>query len=449
MIAGILLFLTFSIVMGVFVSQPNPLWSYFVVGILVFFMTFMIAFGGVAIMKSDLDYLFVLPLKRRELAISFYITQFFATGISFVFMFGYSMPYLAGSLTELAVIGGDIILISLMITALSILAYSLSVPSKILLLTVMVLWTASPVLGFHYSFTSVFFGEPIIGTILTVAVNIPINYFALRELGSIEIGFTKVSVRISGDIYKNQIAYSRHTARGSIFLYNLLQLNMTSRMNIGATTSQRSARIKLHYLLIPMSILAVVYAVLARVYDSGEPPNVAILIASIYLAMFIPIFFSQGVLSYERAWLAFTSVPAYLYWRRVIFSKYIQMVLMILPFFFASIYLHIIGVSMAINTLPLYIIAVPSIAVLVMYLSGLLTMDQVKEPGTLSAQFSLRQMVILLPIAVSFAVVIISLMFWQAGLIASAVLFGLMLLVVLRKKAWTRLVYRLTERGFV
>lgn len=449
MMIGIGLFLIYAILIGMIAVEPSPLWSYYSVGILVFFLTMMIAFGGVAIMKSDLDYLFTLPLKKSELAVSFYITQFFATGITFLFAYGYILPYLASSPSEAVVVGINIFLIALMITAFSVLSFGLSFRAKLAIAVVMVLWTASPILGFAYSYTSVFFGNLLIGTALTVAINIPVNYLALKELGSIELGFTKVSIKLSGDIYKNQIDYSRHSARASIYLYNLMQFNLTSRMNLGASTSQKSARIKLHYLLIPMSILAIIYAFLAEFYDTGEPPNVAILIVSIYLGMFIPVLFSQGVLSYERAWLAFTSMPAHIYWRRVIFSKFIQMLIMVAPFFAASLYLHLIGIQLAVNTLPLYILTIPSISILVMYLSGILTMDQIKEIGTISSQFSLRQLIVILPVGLSFAIVLGSLFSFSMALISSVVLFGFMLLVVLRKKSWTNMVYKLTERGYV
>lgn len=449
MLIGIGLFLVYAVLMGMLVSEPNPIWGYYCVAILTFFLAMMIAFGGVAIMKSDLDYLFTLPLKRSELAVSFYITQFFATGITFLFAFGYVLPYLSHSTVEIAIVGVNIFLIALMITAFSVLSFRLSVVSKLALAIAMVLWTVSPVLGFQYSYTSIFFGNLFIGTAFTIAINIPVNYLALRELGSIELGFTKVSIKLSGDIYKNQIDYSRHSARTSIYLYNLMQFNLTSRMNIGASTSQKSARIKLHYLLIPMSIFAIIYAFMTIFYDTGEPPNVTIMIVSIYLGMFIPILFSQGVLSYERAWLAFTSMPAYLYWRRVIFSKFIQMLVMVSPFFVASLYLYFMGIQEAINTLPLYILTIPSISILVMYLSGLLTMDQIKEIGIMSSQFSLRQLIVVLPVGLSFAVVIASLISFSLALLSAVFLFGFMLVVVMRKKSWTNLVYKLTERGYV
>ncbi len=452
MIIAIVVFLAYAIgisSLGLPLVEPSPLWSYYATGIIVFFLSIMIPFGGIVIMKPDLDYLFTLPLKRRELALSFYITQFFATGITFLFAFGYILPYIAHSYLQIAVVAADLIMVALMITAFSILAYSLSMQSKIILAILMALWTLSPILGFQYSYTSMFFGNLTMGTIFSAAINIPANYLAIKQLETIELGFTKVSVRSSSDIYKNQVAYGNYSGRKSIYMYNLLQLNMTSRMNLGASTSSRSARVKVHYLIIPMVIFSIIYVILARMYDTGEDLNVVVLIVSVYIGMFIPILFSQSVLSYERAWLAFTSMPPYIYWRNVVLAKFTQMLIMVLPFFFASLYLYFTGISVAINTLPLFAITIPSVAVIVMYLSGLITMDQIKEVGTISSQFSLRQMLIILPVILVFGLVIISLMIWQAALLSCAVMGILMLLITLRKGAWTNLVYRLTERGYV
>ena len=450
LIIGIILFLAYAAWFGIFLPTAfNPFWNYYIIAMLVFFMSLMIPWGGVAIMKSDLDYLFTLPLKRNELAFSLYITQFFATGISFIFALGYVFPYIGDSLTEKAIIAGDIGLIALLITALSIIAYRLSMKYKLAILGAMVLWTVSPLIGFQYSYTAIFTGNTLIGTIFTIVLNIPANYFALKELGSIELGFTKVSVRIASSEYRDQKQYSRYSPIRSIYTYYLSQLNVTARINLGGSTGTTSSRVRLSYLFFPMLAIAVLYAFLAIMFEEGEEINLVILLGTAYISTILPILFSQGVISYERAWLAFTSIPAPTYWKHVILSKFLQIVIMISPFALAGIYLHFLGVTGAINTLPILLIMAPSASIIFMFISARLTMEQIKEPGTMPAQFSLKQILVFLPIVLIFFAVILSLILVTLSIIISVLFLAVTLMLVFRKRTWTRLVYKLTENGYV
>lgn len=449
LIIGMILFLAYATWMGIYLPAQNPYWKYYVIGILVFFLILMIPWGGVAIMKSDMDYLFNLPFKRSELAVSLYVTQFFATGISFLFSLGYVLPYLGGSLTEKAIIAGDIALIALFITALSIIAYRLSMKTKLTLLVAMVVWTLLPLVGFQYSYSAIFTGNILIGSIFILAINIPSNYFALKELGSIELGFTKVSSRSASLEYKNQKRYGKYSPIRSIYTYYLSQLNISARINLGGTTGVTSSRVRLAYLFLPMLAISIVYAALALMFETGEELNIVILLGTAYISTILPILFSQGVLTYERAWLAFTSIPAPIYWRHVILSKYIQIVIMISPFAIVGIYLHFNGVAGAINTLPLLLILAPSASIIFMFIQARLTMEQIKEPGTLPSQFSLRQVIVFIPIVVIFIAVLLSLIVMILSIIISIAYLAVTLILVFNKRTWTKLVYKLTENGYV
>ncbi len=449
MLVGLTLLLAYAVLMGSFSGSSIQYLSYLAVGFIVMFLLVMIPFGGIAIMKSDMDYLFTLPLKRWELAFSMYVIQFLATGVAFVFTFGYVLPYMTGNLLEKVTITLDMALIAMLITGFGVVAYSMGTRSKAFLAFIASLWAASPVFGFNYSFTSVFFGQIAIGSILAISVTIPLTVVALRQLESIELGFTKVSIRASSDIYKNQIDYGHHTPIGSIYLYNLTQLNLTSRLNMGLSTSSRSSRVSLRKLLIPMAVIAAIYAATARNFGNFDEANTVVIIASVYISIFIPTLFSQSVLSYERAWLAFTSMPVYVYWRNVAFSKFIQIEITILPFVLASAYLHFNGVAQAINTIPLFALSIPSVTVIVMYLAGVLVMDQVKDTGTISTQFSLKQMLIMLPVGLMLLVAAVSVISLLASIISAAALLSIMSGIILRKDTWTGLVYKLTEHGYV
>lgn len=200
---------------------------------------------------------------------------------------------LRSNITEISVIVVDVALIALFITAVSIIAYQLSIRAKFLILVVLLVWTLIPLAGFQYSYISIFTGNILMETIFTVLVNISANYFALKELGSIEFGFTKVSVRSSSQECKDQGHYGKYSPIRSIYAYYLSQLNITARISMGGTTSVTNSRVKLAYLFLPMLGIAIVYAVLAQIFESGEFVNIVILLGTAYVCTILPILLSQ------------------------------------------------------------------------------------------------------------------------------------------------------------
>lgn len=449
-----LAFVAYSVIIGSLaqegLAEMGPFWTYYIISILIFVMSLMIMMGGVAIMKSDLDYIFTLPLSRRELAVSLYATQFMATGLSFLLALGYVLPYLSGGLVVKEIMVVDVVLLALLLTSMSILSFRLDTKFKALLALGMAVWGALPILGINYSYTSIFAGNLLIGTLIIIILNIPVNFLAVRELSSIELGFTKVTGRRSSIEYKSLRKFENLTPTKAIYAKHLAELNFTGRFNIGGSVSVRISRIKLQYLVIPMVAIAAIYSYVAiRIGAEDSLFSYVVLLASLYMGMFIPLIFSQEVLSHERAWLSFSSLPVSDYWKHVMASKIIQAYVMMAPFVAANIFLAILSVPGAWNAAIFTAFTVPFSTSISMYISGRISTIQVIEAEAMPNQFNLKQFLslapaLLLSIAAIFSVV--STIF----AIGIAVLYILLALYLARRKRiWDRMVYRLTESGYV
>ncbi len=453
LVAFILVFLGYSVILGTvynnFETTSNPFFNYYLVGILVFLTVFMVFLGGVALMKSDLDYLFTLPLNRGELVVSLYLAQFMATGVSFLFAVGYVLPYVSGGLAVKAVMAGDIALLALLVTSLSIISFRLSQKQKAFLASALGIWALLPIFGFNYSYTSIFMGNTVAGTIIIAALDVPFNFYAVRQLFDIEIGFLKTTARRAGSEFRRPESFSGLSPVRAIFAHHLSELSLTGRFGIGGSVSVRISRIRLYYLLIPALFLGGIYLYLALKEGNSGPLNVAMLLASLYIGIFTSILFAQEVLSHERAWLAFVSLPVEVYWRSLAVSKILQTYVMMVPFIGADIVLLALGFHGALNTLLFMGIVVPLSPVVTIYFGSRLSVNQIVDTEIMSGQQNLRQMLSLGPILILAIMSIISIVSLIGAVVVVFIAVASDCYLVFSSTVSENMVFGLTEKGFV
>lgn len=448
----ILAFLGYSVIMGTLYSSietSNPFFNYYLVGILIFLVVFMVFLGGVALMKSDLDYLFTLPLRKSELVLSLYLAQFMATGVSFLFAVGYVLPYVSGGLVQKGLMAGNIALLALLVTALSIISFKLEPKQKAILASVLGVWAILPVVGFNYSFTSIFMGNLPVGSAIIIVMNIPLNYFAVRQLSGIEIGFLKTTTRRSGTEFRNPENFVGMSPVRAIYAHHLSELSLTGRFGIGGSVSVRISRIRVSYLLIPAPFLAFIYLYIAFMEGKGGPVNFTLLLGSLYIGIFSSILFAQEVLSHERAWLAFLSMPVTTYWRNLALSKVLQTYIIMLPFIVSDIILLLYGFREAMNALIFMAITVPLSPVVIIYFGSLLAVNQIVDTEIMTGQQSLKQVLSLGPILFLSLMAIVSVLSLVGALVVVCITVGFVLYIVTSRNISENMVYKLTERGFI
>ncbi len=452
LVAFIFVFLAYSVILGTLYSSvetTNSFFNYYLVGILIFLTVFMVFLGGVALMKSDLDYLFTLPLNRRELVVSLYLMQFMATGISFLFAVGYVLPYVSGGLLQKGIMAGNIALLALLVTSLSIISFKLETRQKALLATILGVWAILPILGFNYSFTSVFTGNMTAGTFIVIALNIPFNIYAVRQLRDIEIGFLKTTSRRSGTEFRNPESFAGKSPVEAIYAHHLSELSLTGRFGIGGSVSVRISRIRLYYLLIPAPFLAFIYLYLAFREGNVGPINITLLLGSLYIGIFSSILFAQEVLSHERAWLAFISMPIKVYWRSLAISKIMQTYVIMAPFIVSDMVLMFFGFKSALNALIFMGITVPLSPVVTIYFSSRLSVNQIVDSEIMTGQQNLKQMLSLGPILFLSMMAIVSVVSLVGALVVVGIAVATVAYLVGSSHVSENMVFKLTEKGFV
>ena len=424
--------------------------SYYGTAIIAFFLAMALATGGVMVLKSDRDYLFTLPLSTRDLSISIFFSQFIGFGITIFFMFVYLSPSLASPFLV-----ADLVALALAFTSLGIMATSLTSRVRATLSVAVAVWTLAGIAGFPISPGAAFNGNVYSGTATLAALAAVTTAAAFRGLSRVELDMMKNLVRSTSSEVKSQISYSGKTPVGAIYAMNLSSMSLAGRMNMAGTSRYVSRRIKTRWVVTATSIIAAAY--LAFVLYLGPPTTFvagsdslpAALIVALGLAFF-SFFLSQSVITNERIWLSITSLPPRTYFRHLIGSKVVSLLLILAPFAVADAALFALGYGEALGALVVVVAVVPGSYMLEILWAAYIAPIQVKgDDMMMPAQFSLRQLSTGLPLVAVFVLVAVSTIVPTVAVAGGLVLFALSAVLTTSGRFWSRVVTKLTENGFV
>jgi len=165
--------------------------------------------------------------------------------------------------------------------------------------------------------------------------------------------------------------------------------------------------------------------------------------------LMIPLLLAQSGVANERAWLGLASMSSTRYMRHFLASRFLSTVLVLLPFVLANLALSILGSLVALNAALAIALVTPSLAVLTTYAAARAYPFQIKELGLQPAQFSLKQVLTVIPAFASVIPVALALVNIYVGLAVSLVLFALVALVLRSERILQGLIFNMTEKGFV
>ncbi len=450
-----LILIAILVVYSVAVSTTIPpsgtvlILNYYATGIIAFFLAMALATGGVMVMKSDRDYLFTLPLSPRDLSLSIFFAQFIAFGTTVLLMFMYIATALNSPLLYL-----DLVALALVFTSLGVIAPSLETRTRILLSVALALWTLSSFLNFPFTPGSAFSGNLYGGTATLLALAAVTTAFAFRGLNTVELDMMRSLARSTSSDIKSPNSYAGKSPLGAIYSMNLTNISLAGRMNMAGTSRYVSRRVKTWWVLAASAAAAGGYfgfalmAGPAPVITGTDTFPAAILVAIIL--SFLAFFFSQSAITNERIWLSLTSLPPATYFRHLIASKLLSLVLILVPFAVADAVLIALGYGVAVSGLIIILAVVPASFVLEICWAAYIAPIQVKgDDMMMPAQFNLRQLatgLLLLPVILLAAVAsIFPLVAAVGGLVLSVLAFAL----ATSGGFWSRVVTKLTESGFV
>jgi hypothetical protein len=431
-------------------SSENFVLRYYGTGIIALLLAMAVATGGIMVLKSDRDYLFTLPLSTRELSFSIFFSQFIAFGITILFMF----VYLAQSLASPFLVA-DLVALALTFTSLGILATSLTTKVRILLSVGIAIWTLAGIAGFPLSPGAAFNGNLYPGTATLWVLGVVTTGAAFRSLSRVELDMIKSLVRTSSSEIKSQISYSGRSPIGAIYAMNLSALSLAGRMNMAGASRYISRRIKIRWVVTATSVAAVVYFIFVnylgppRASFAASNPIPAELGVAIGLS-FVAFFLSQSAITNERIWLSLTSLPPSTYFRHLILSRVLSLLLIVMPFVLADTALFALGYDGALGSLVVVAVVIPGSYVLEILWSAYVAPIQIKgDDVSMPAQFSLRQMSTALPMVAVYIFVAIATLFPLAAAVGGLVLMALSALLTSSARFWGRVVTKLSENGFV
>jgi hypothetical protein len=430
-------------------TSVSVILGYYAAGIVAFFLAMALATGGVMIMKSDRDYLFTLPLSTRDLSLSIFFSQFIAFGATVLIMFSYFAQVFASPLMLV-----DLAALALIFTSLGLIATSLQTKVRLTLSVALALWTLLSFANFQFTPGSEFNGNLLGGTATLIVLAGVTIAFAFRGLSRVELDMMKNLVRSSSAEVKSPNSFAGKSPVGAIYSMNLSSMSLAGRFNMAGASRYVSRRVKTRWVVAATSAAAAAYFVF--VLFIGQPTGshgVVVLPAETLVAVILSMlafFFSQSAITNERIWLSLTSLPAASYFRHLVASRVISLLMILVPFAVADVALLALGYGGALGALTIVLTVVPGSFVLEMCWAAYIAPIQIKgDDMMMPAQFSLRQFVTVLPMI---AVVILAAASSVSPTVAAVGGFALVVTSVILTMSggfWGRVVTRLTENGFV
>ncbi len=434
--------------------------SYYAVGSSIFFIVMSLLFGGLFVLKSDRDYLLTLPLRRRDLSAALFIAQFIGSGITILFLYGFYVAG-AGGLGDAIVLVINLVLLACLVTALGVVSNILETWKRAVLAVLLGLWCSSSILGFGFTPVSAFTGQVLYGSIILFALTAVTVPVALRELAYLEMGSIRSLLRATSTEYKTSMSFVGKGPIRAIYSYHLSFLELMGRVNIGGSTSYRTARIRTRTVLIISIAAAAVYTYLTG-FSSIDALRLDVLvpIIPVFMGVITLVLMAQGTFSNERGWLAFTAMDPAKYLRNLLLSRVLSILAILGPFGAANIVLAFLGTGMSsgfghtlsfpLSAAIVLLVTVPSASILATYIVARVgAVQQVREEGMMPGQFDIRQFVAILPIYFVIGLIIVSEIFLSASIVIASALTLISAALLISSGVWRGIAYRLTEKGFI
>jgi hypothetical protein len=289
------------------------------------------------IIKSDVDFLFQLPIDSKELALGLIISN---TIVSLTFMVAISSFFIP-SLGLLAF--PTLFLISLIPPSLSVITYSLPLKSRISIAFLIVLWDASALMGNPFSPLSMFFGY-YEGYFLLALLDVLLLYLAITRFNTVGLASGYFAPE-EKEVMKS-ISFSTSTPFMAMLIKNLHFFEIGGRSNILTAQTFFVRRVDVRWLILVFTIIGVVFLVLLKIiYRPVVNPTVinatyyTIIAYSILIPYMVMFFFVISAFAFEPLWLYLSIMTPLELARNYISSKIIAIEVVLLP------YIILIGIA--------------------------------------------------------------------------------------------------------
>ena len=456
LILALLLF--YNLFIGIVVKPVEIVfYRYVVLAIFAFFTLLAGINSTVPLLKSDVHFLFVSAMPKRDLILGLFTSKYVFYGLSALIPVLYTLPYTqTGRFNEIEGLLLSI-LMTFFIASIGLALYDFSIRVRIAICVAIVAWFLGPIFGFNYSPMAFLFGHFITGGLFVLILSVGFTFFAIRTLETTQIEKTKVigSVREKRDKNGNIIVKTpRETNfRNRSTAFNAIAFNY-SRVPIYSRTSfisrSRSGTTRISRVIIAGILISIVlnYAIVRISLGTAADPIISVFVG-IYSIMFIPLMFSQSALALERGWLSFTSMDAGVYMKYFMIGKILQALSFTAPISAGLVItslifgLHYFGLAL------LELVPIPCLLVVYIYIGFSVGIFQIRDPEFVTQQFNSRQFINVLPSLLLLPLGAIAILDTYFGIFFAAFMAIFALIIVNRTGLWRKKAFKLVESGFI
>ncbi|MBW9141774.1 MAG: hypothetical protein K1T65_08880, partial [Candidatus Aramenus sp.] len=205
--------------------------------------------SGVFFTKSDVDFLFPLPLDRKEILVGLYLVSIVANGL-------FSLYFGAFAVDALGPAGFAVLIALVLLTSsMSIALAAMKLRKRLLIATIIGVWFLSPLFGFPFSPYSMFIGYSFAYALLALltALFVFLSVKNLNELKLLSVQGQTQSSKVK------EISFSSGTPFVAVLKRSLSFLELGTRVNYMGVSTFKTFRINVKYLLIASTLISVVY----------------------------------------------------------------------------------------------------------------------------------------------------------------------------------------------
>lgn len=328
-----------SLTAPLLVRLDSPLANFGVEILSFYFLLYSLFPANRYLVKSDIDFLFMLPVDERDIVIALSITSF---------IFNLSIMATLILLTAPVLTFGSfivIILFSLLISFIGNILYKFTLQKRVIISSLMALWFFSAYFNFPLSPLSMFKGY-VIGYPVLITFTVLVIFLALRKI-SIE------------DLVRANMSQTLRALKGSLNLYSTSPIITMLRKNlnimelggrVGAGGGQYVvARIRVYYVFLAMVALAVVTYLLKAVF------------IPIFIEFLIIVNFAQASFVNEALWLNLSVMQPLQYARKYLFTKLLTLYILFSPIALAEILSGNLSIGVSDLIFPLSFIYLSSV----------------------------------------------------------------------------------------
>lgn len=426
-------------------------------GVFIYFMIFslLVLMGnGLSFTKPDIDFLLPSSTPGNDMAYASFTSQFVSFGVLFIILsIGYAAIF-GNNTGEILMFVGAYIMLSLALTAMSVVVTDMSMAPRIAIFSGSALYLLSFLIGFNYSPFAVLTGHLVGGTIGSAIFMVVPLYFAVRWMRS-ETLTSKPPSRLirRKETYKDSVRFSGLTPRGAVFRNYFLHAYLGNAVNTMGANISMTRRVRLSAAIKVMMAISVAYGAMlyyAELRYGGSDIMPFVLISMFYIIMFPQMSLFSTTFSVERVWLSATSMPFSTYIQTFVYAQMTQAFVLELPFAASLATLGILFQPQLLYSL-IMVMAVSPLAVGVLAVMGVRSRQpQVQENFASPRRMGLRRMIAVGPYTLLVITgTVASILYPLASLAVIGASAAILLLILYPGRRWEKYMSKLVELSFI